>query len=313
MRVCARLGIAAIAAVCALPVLAQAQTGIPGVLAGGVEPELVREDFVFTEGPVGTAEGGLYFSDIQINNRAGRTYYLDPAGKITIVREPTNGTNGLALTKDGELLFVETGTKRITKRDREGTITTATDGYAGAPMVGPNDLIADAKGGIYITDPGPRPVVPGRPNFVSYLPPGAKNAIVVDDKVARPNGIALTRNGRTLIVDDTTGNTVFAYDVQDDGTLRNKRPFAQLLDIPAGQESGADGMAIDREDRVYITTIVGIQVFDAAGKYLGRINTARKGANAAFAGPDKRTLYITAREALYRVKLQAQGPDRLGK
>src|SRR5258708_38873099 len=136
MRVWARLGIAVIAAVCALPDLAQAQTGIPGVLAAGVEPEPVREDFVFTEGPVGTAEGGLYFSDIQINNRAGRTYYLDPAGKITIVREPTNGTNGLALTKDGELLFVETGTKRITKRDREGTITTATDGYAGAPMVG---------------------------------------------------------------------------------------------------------------------------------------------------------------------------------
>jgi gluconolactonase len=313
MRVCGRLGIAAIAAVCALPVLAQTQTAIPGVLAGGVELEVVREDFVFTEGPVGTAEGGLYFSDIQINNRAGRTYYLDPAGKFTIVREPTNGANGLALTKDGELLFVETGTKSITRRDREGRITTATDGYAGGPMVGPNDLIADAKGGIYITDPGPRPVVPGRPNFVSYLPPGAKKAIVVDDKVPRPNGIALTRNGRTLIVDDTTGNTVFAYDVQDDGTLRNRRPFVQLLDIPAGQESGADGMAIDREDRVYITTNVGIQVFDAAGKYLGRIMTARKSANAAFAGPDKRTLYITAREALYRIKLQAQGPDRLGK
>ena len=309
----ASIGIAAVAMVCALPGLAQAPAGIPGVLAAGVEPEVVREDFVFTEGPVGTADGGLFFSDIQVNNRAGRTYYLDPAGKITIAREPTNGTNGLALTKDGELLFVETGAKRITRRNRDGTIVALTEGYAGAPLIGPNDLIADAKGGIYITDPGGRPIVPGRPNYVSYLPPGAKTAIAVDDKVARPNGLVLTQNGRTLIVDDTTGNTVFAYDVQSDGTLKNRRAFTQLVDIPAGQESGADGMAIDRDDRVYITTVVGVQVFDAAGKYLGRIKTARKSANAAFAGPDKRTLYITAREGLYRIKLLAQGPDRLGK
>jgi gluconolactonase len=86
-----------------------------------------------------------------------------------------------------------------------------------------------------------------------------------------------------------------------------------LRDIPPGAESGADGMAIDRDDRVYITTVAGVQVFDAAGRYLGTIKSARQGANVAFAGPDKRTLYITAREGLYRIKTLAQGPDRLGK
>src|SRR5262249_2203668 len=106
--------------------------------------------------------------------------------------------------------------------------------------------------------------------------------------------------GRTLIVDDTLNPTVYAYDVQPDGTVKNKRAFAQLVDIPAGEESGADGLAIDRDDRVYITTVVGVQVFDAGGKYLGRITTGRQPANVAFAGPDKRTLYITAREGLYR-------------
>jgi gluconolactonase len=180
-------------------------------------------------------------------------------------------------------------------------------------MLSPNDLIFDARGGIYITDPGPRPVVPGRPTYVSYLPPGAKESIIVDDKVARPNGLSLFNNGRTLIVDDTIGNTVFAYDVGPDGKVSNKRAFAQLRDIPAGMESGADGLAVDSEDRVYITTVAGVQVFDAKGTWLGVIKSARQGANVAFAGPGKQTLYITAREGLYRIRTLSMGPDRLGK
>jgi gluconolactonase len=293
----------------ALPAMAQSPGGIPGVLAPGVTPELVQEGFTFTEGPVGAADGGLYFSDIRVN----KTHFLDPGGKIAVVRENTDGANGIALTKDGELLFAEGDGRRITKRAKDGTITTLTAGPDGKPLLSPNDLIADAKGGIYFTDPGPRPVVPGRPTYVYYLPAGAKQPVLVDSAVARPNGLTLTNDGKTLIVDDTIGPTVFAYDVQPDGTVKNKRPFAQLRDIPAGQESGADGLAIDRNDRVYITTVAGVQVFDAKGQYLGTITAGRQAANVAFAGPGKSTLYLTAREGLYRVKTLAQGPDRPGK
>jgi gluconolactonase len=307
MHIHRALGAVAIIGLLAGSVLAQTSAGIPGVLAPGVESELVQEGFVFTEGPVGTADGSLYFSDIRVN----RTFHLDASGKIAVFRENTNSANGLALTRDGDLLFAEG--KRISKRSRDGMITAVTDSYQGKPFLALNDLIMDAKGGIYFTDPGPRPVVPGRPTYVFYLPAGAKEPLLIDDKVPRPNGLTLTRDGRTLIVDDTLNPAVFAYDVQADGTVKNKRTFAQLQDIPASAESGADGMAIDRDDRIYITTVVGLQVFDAGGKYLGRIKTARQGANAAFAGPDKRTLYITAREGLYRIKTLAQGPDRLGK
>jgi gluconolactonase len=289
--------------------VAQSPAGIAGIVAPGVAPELVQENFVFTEGPVGTAEGGLYFSDI----RANLTYYLEPGGKISVVRRDTNGANGLALTRDGELLFAEGDAQRISKRGRDGAVTTLTAGPQGKPLLAPNDLIVDAKGGIYFTDPGPRPVVPGRPTYVYYLAAGAKEPVLVDGAVARPNGLTLTNDGKTLIVDDTIGETVFAYDVEPDGSVKNKRPFVKLRDIPAGMESGADGMVIDREDRVYITTVAGIQVFDPKGQYLGTIKAGRQGANVAFAGPDKRTLYITAREGLYRVKTLAQGPDRLGK
>jgi gluconolactonase len=293
----------------ALPAMAQTSAGIPGVLAPGATPELVQENFKFTEGPLGTAEGGLYFSDIPVN----KTFYLDPGGKIAVVRENTNGANGIAFGKDGELLFAEGDGKRISKRNKDGSMTTLTEGPAGKPLLSPNDLILDGKGGIYFTDPGPRPVVPGRPTAVHYLPAGAKEPVLIDGEVARPNGLTLTNDGKTLIVDDTIGPTVFAYDVQPDGSVKNKRPFATLHDIPAGKESGADGLAIDRNDRVYITTVAGVQVFDAKGGYLGTIKAGRQGANVAFAGPGKHTLYITAREGLYKVDTLAQGPDRPGK
>jgi len=292
-----------------LTAFSQSPSGIPGVVAPGVQPELVQEGFTFLEGPVGTADGGLFFSDIRVN----KTYRLDPSGKISVVRENTNSTNGLALTKDGDLLGAEGDGHRISKRSRDGTVAIVTATYHGMPFLAPNDLIVDAKGGTYFTDPGPRPVVPGRPTFVFYLPAEAKEPINVEGAIARPNGLVLTQDGKTLIVDDTIGPAVFAFDIQPDGTLRNKRVFAQLHDVKAGEESGADGMAIDRDDRVYVTTVSGVQIFDKQGRYLGTIKAGRQAANAAFAGPNKRTLYLTAREGLYRVRMLSQGPDRLGK
>ena len=288
---------------------AQAPSELAGVVAPGAEPELVQEGFTFTEGPVGSPEGGLYFSDI----RANRIYYLDPDGRINSVREQTNGANGLALTRDGELLAAEGDGKRISKRNQDGTILAVTEGMDGKPLMAPNDLIVDAKGAIYFTDPGPRPLVPGRTAYVYYVPAGAKQPTVIDDQITRPNGLTLTGDGRTLIVDDSVGSSVYAYDVQPDGSVKSKRTFAQLRDIPEGKESGADGMALDRDGRLYVTTVIGIQVFDVAGRYLGTIKVPRQPANAGFAGPDKRMLYITAREGLYRLKMLAQGPDRVGK
>src|SRR5262249_44018760 len=177
MRMSAAVAAAALAGLLALPVLAQSPTGIAGVVAPDAEPRLVQEGFVFTEGPVGTPDGGLYFSDIRPN----RIYRLDTNGEISIVREQTNGANGLAVTGEGtgegDLRAAEGEGKRISKRSRDGTVTTVTEGSEGKPFLAPNDLILDAKGGIYFTDPGPRPVVPGRTAYVYYLPAGAKQPI----------------------------------------------------------------------------------------------------------------------------------------
>jgi len=283
--------------------------GIAGVVDKGETVQLVKEGFAFTEGPVPTKDGGIYFSDLLTSDRIHR---LTPDGAITVLREQTHGANGLAVNRNGDVFAVESGSKRVSKF-ANGKATTVTDGSPDKPLLAPNDLILDSKGGIYFTDPGPRPVVAGRIVYVYYLPPGARKPLMLDDKIARPNGIILTTDGKTLIVDDTVGDTIFAYDVQADGTVRNKRPFAKLHDIPAGENSGADGMALDRDNRVYVAALTGIQVFDKTGKYLGTIAVPRQPSNVAFSGPDKKTLYITAREGLYRLRMLSQGPDRPGK
>jgi gluconolactonase len=284
--------------------------GIRGVVAADAKPQLVQEGFTFTEGPVGTADGGLFFSDIM---GAAKTYRLDAAGKISVSRSNTNNTNGLALLKDGSLAGAEGDGKRISKVDSKGTVTTLTEGIAGMGLMAPNDLIQDSKGGIYFTDPGPRPVVPGRKAFVYYLPVGAKEPRMIDDSITRPNGLTLTNNGKTLIVDDTVGDILFAFDIQSDGSVKNKRPFAKMHDVEPGKESGADGLAIDSQNRLYITSATGVQVFDAKGAYLGTLKFPRQPANCAFAGPGKKTLYVTAREGVYKLQMLSQGPKRAGK
>src|ERR1700751_1559711 len=147
----AAAGAMALVGLLALPVSAQTPSGIAGVVAPGVEPVLVQEGFVFTEGPVGPPDGGRYFSDIRPN----RIYRLDTNGEISLVREQTNGANGLAVTREGDLLAAEGDGKRISKPSRDGTVTTVIEGSEGKPFLAPNDLILDAKGGIYFTDPGP--------------------------------------------------------------------------------------------------------------------------------------------------------------
>ena len=290
---------------------AQSSAGIPGVVAPGVQPELVQEGFVFTEGPVGTFDGGLYFSDI----RANKIYHLDPAGKITVARENTGGSNGLALNSS-ELYAAEGVAKLVSRGNQNGRNVPVLEKVNGEALGSPNDLIFDLRGGFYLTDPGAAPLFPkiaGRTGKVYYVST-SNNAPVdlIDDKITRPNGITLSADGRILFVDDTLGDTIWAYDVQPNASVKNKRAFAKIPQLTDG-ESLADGMAIDREGRIYVTTGAGIQVFDKKGKFLGVIKVPRQPANIAFSGKDKKTLYITAREGLYKLQMLSAGPLRAGK
>ena len=298
-RVVAPLFLAA--ALAGPPALAQ---GLQGIIAPGAQPDAVQSGFQFTEGPVWSPDGSLYFSDV----RANRIYRLGADGKATVYAENTEGANGLAFDRRGHMLAVQGGGACVS-RVQDGRFTPLAQKVGDRPLVRPNDLIPDARGGVYFTDPGARPMpgeTPDRKPSVYYMRPDG-TVVLVDDTVARPNGISLSLDGKTLLVADSMGEWVIGYDVQPDGTVRNRRQFARLRDVEAAR-SGADGMAVDSRGRLYVTSTTGIQVFDPRGEHLGTITVPKKPSNLAFGGPDRKTLYITAGDTLYRLRMAAEGP-----
>ena len=291
------------------------QIAIRGVIAADARVELVRGGFQGLEGPTPSPDGGLYFSD----TRANRTYRLDKNGNISVWRENTKGTNGLFLLKDGRLLGAESAGPRIVAVMPDGRVIPLATGFGGKPLRSPNDLIGDKKGGIYFTDPAPRlaGVAPKEPGNVHYIRLNGE-VLLLDDQIQRPNGVTLSLDEKTLFVDDTEGEYVYAFDVQPDGSVTNKRPFVKLRDPiqgPLGPRSVADGMALDSKGRLYVATASGVQVIDPRGEYLGTIRVPAATSpgpavrNVAFGGPRRQTLYMTALESLYRVQMLSEGPS----
>jgi gluconolactonase len=298
------------------------QGRIHGVLAANSSVVKVQGGFQRLEGPVTIHGWGLYFSDIDQN----RTYKVDENETISVWREKTNAANGLYLMKDGRLLAAERGNPdppspgRIVAVLPNRRVTVIASEFQGKAFRGPNDLIPDGKGGIYFTDPGPAiapNVAPGeRRGAVYYIRPKGE-VVLLDDQMVYPKGITLSLDERTLFVDDTFGQFVYAFDVQPDGQVRNKREFVKLQEPeqwpPWGLRSRADGMAIDSKGRLYVATASGVQVIDPKGEYLGTIRVPEIVRNLAFSGPWRQTLYMTALTALYRIDLLSQGPAKRAK
>ena len=221
------------------------QGEIPGVITEGTPLEVVVGGFQGLEGPVGALDGALYFSDIPAN----RTYKIDANGMMSVWRENTNGANGLFITKDGRLLAAEGGGRRIVAVTPDGRVMPLATQFNGQSLRAPNDLIVDSKGGIYFTDPAPRPapdVAPKEPGNVYYLTPNG-DVLLVDAQIERPNGITLSLDEKTLYVGNTEGEFVYAFDVQADGRVANKREFVKLREPEKGSRglrSRADGGAM---------------------------------------------------------------------
>ncbi len=179
----ARVGVALalVALIASIIWLLAPRGGIPAVVAPGVQAQLVAKEFNFLEGPVGTEDGGLYFTDLPAN----KIYRLGPDGLISVAREESGQANGLVVTSDGALLAAEMTDRRISKWTGTGAVTTISDRIGANRYMAPNDLIADAQGGIYFTDPG-KFGEPAGTSYVYYLPPGRKEPVVVDDQIRAP-------------------------------------------------------------------------------------------------------------------------------
>jgi sugar lactone lactonase YvrE len=297
---------------CSLPVFGQAPgtgatetvaTAIPGVIAAGTKIEVVKDGFRNTEGPIAHPDGSLLFTE----NVTSKIFKIDEAGNTSVFLENTKGGNALAFDPMGRLIATrrDPGFQAIVvlyPKDREAVLS---DNIDSKPLDAPNDLVLDKKGGIYFTDPAP--------HSVYYVTPAGKT-IKVADGFVRPNGIQLSPDERVLYVNDTEDEHLVAFDVQPDGTLRNRRNFFKYLRMQKtdrGVLSGADGLAIDSEGRIYNAQNGGVDVYSPQGQLLGTIPVGTPGGrgpqNLAFGGRDKKTLFIVGRGGIFKARMLAQG------
>ncbi|UCH64222.1 MAG: SMP-30/gluconolactonase/LRE family protein [Fidelibacterota bacterium] len=271
------------------------------VVAPGAKVQKLAGDFAFTEGPVACAMGNVYFTDIPNN----RIHFWSLAGKLSTFRENSGGANGLAFDKNGNLLTCEGNNRRLVSISPQGEVTVLADKYDNKKLNSPNDLWCDPQGGIYFTDPryGNRDDMEQDGEHVYYLSPDRKKLIRVIDDLVQPNGIIGTSDGKRLYVADRAADTNYVYTINDDGTLSDRRFFSV---------EGSDGLALDTEGNVYITSprdepSFVVSVYDSSGNRLEEIEIPEKPANVCFGGEDRKTLFITARTSLYSLQMRVEG------
>ncbi len=264
-------------------------------------PERVAGGLKFTEGPVWSPSGFLLFSDVP-----GNTLYKLDAGKLSVFRSPSHNSNGLAFDGQGRLVACHHESRNVTRTEKDGAITVLASRYEGKRLNSPNDLAIRSDGGIYFTDPTyglRRRKQEVACQGVYRIGASGKLSLLIAD-FAKPNGIAFSPDEKTLYVSDSERRHVRAFEVRPDGTITNGRVFA---DMRSPQRGVPDGMAVDAAGRLYATGPGGTWVFDPQGQHLGAIVTPELPANCCFGGKDKRTLYITARRSVYRVRMKVRG------
>ena len=271
------------------------------VLAPGAVVEKLAGDFIFTEGPTTDKAGNVYFVD-QDNNRIMK---YDTAGALSTFMQPSGYANGMTFDNQGNLIAAADEKNEMWSIDvATKKVTVLFSTYQGKLLNGPNDVWVHPKSGrIYFTDPyylrrwwnrGPSENL----ETVYVYSPADKSMVRLDDELVQANGIIGTPDGLTLYVADIRGRKTFAYDVAADGRLANKRLFCEF---------GSDGMTIDSEGNVYLTTGRAVQVFDKAGQRIETITPPEVPANVVFGGKDMQTLFMTARTGFYAVKMRVKG------
>ena len=271
-----------------------------------VSVEQIATGFEFTEGPVWCGDY-LLFSDIR-RNRIIRLSMRSHGPEVTTFRSPSGNSNGLTLDKSGRLIACEHSTRRVTRTEVDGTVSVLAERYEGRRLNSPNDVVVRSDGNIYFTDPpyGLKDLSVWKElsfNGVYRLAPDGELVLLVDD-FDRPNGLAFSPDESVLYIDDTSRSHIRAFDVSMDGNLSNGHVF---IDMQSPEEGGPDGMKVDQKGNIYSTGPGGLWVIDPSGKRLGRITLPELPANLAWGDEDWRTLYITARSSIYRLRLAVQG------
>ena len=282
--------------------------------------EQLAGGFLFTEGPAWSPDGYLLFSDPNAN----AIYRWSAGDGVSIFRTKSGytgvdigaykqpGSNGLAFDAEGRLTINEHGNRRVTRLEKNGALTVLAERFEGKRLNSPNDLVYAADGSLYFTDPpfGLPKVFddPRKETAFSGVYRWANGALqLVTRGLTGPNGIALSPDQRFLYVGnwDDRAKVVMRYEIAGNGRIAAETVFADLTGAPG--EDAIDGVKVDRAGNVYVSGPGGLWIFSAAGRHLGTIDAPEHVHNFAWGEADGRTLYLTARSGLYRLRLNVPG------
>lgn len=272
------------------------------LVAADAKATKVVGDCKFTEGPAYSPKGYLLFSDIP-NSRIVR---LDQDGTVSEFLKPSGKANGLVFDGQGHLYACQGEARRVVKIAlQDGKIEPLCETYDGKPLNSPNDLALDGHGGLYFTDPRyGQDMKIDQPCMGGYYIDAAGKTSRVIDKLARPNGVLVSNDGKSLIVAEPNKRELVKYQITAPGKLsEGKVIFTGDQTLDGG---GADGMCLDQQGNIY-ATYKGIVVLNPEGALIGRIPVPEQPANCTFGGPDGKTLYITARTSLYSIPMNVAG------
>jgi sugar lactone lactonase YvrE/enterochelin esterase-like enzyme len=263
------------------------------ILIPGEDWVQVWEGGKFTEGPAANANGEVFFNDIPNS----KTYRVGLDGKVTEFVGDSKRANGMAFGPDGRLFVAATGGEKILSYDASGTATEVASGLRA------NDLVALHNGNLYATEPSSDPKQPSKIWLVK--PDGTKR--VVDTGLKFSNGIAASPDQTLLYVADSRTHWVYSYQIQRDGSLRHKQRYYWLHEPDTADDSGADGIDVDADGRLYVTTRLGVQVCDQAGRVNVILPTPNgRASNVAIGEAGQDTLFVTAGDQVFKRKLKVR-------
>jgi gluconolactonase len=265
-------------------------------------PQLVSNQFSFTEGPAVDKKGNVFFTD-QPNNKIWK---YDTDGKLSVFLENAGRSNGMYFDPKGNLITCADEKNQIWSISPKGKVTVLVNDYKGRRLNGPNDVWVHPKGGIYFTDPyyprnywdrkKPDSLLGGEK--VYYLPKGKTEPIVIDDSIKKPNGIIGTPDGKVIFVSDIGSRKVYRYALNADGSAYNRTLFAEEL---------VDGMTMDERGNLYLAGN-GVTIYNHNGQKVETIKVpSRWTANVCFSGKKFDVLFITASESVYIVPMTVKG------
>ena len=311
--------------------VARINQGLSEIVPDDARVEKVAGNFGFLEGPVWVRKGNyLLFSDIpanviyKFNASDGKTSVAVPYSGFSGA-DPSNvgmqmnngmamvtllGSNGVALDPQGRVVYCTHGDHQVVRIETDGHRTVLAKEFEGKRLNSPNDLVFRSDGALYFTDPpaglreGDKDAKKELPYNGVYLLKDGKLQLLLKD-MAMPNGLAFTPDEKFLYVNDSAKKTIMRYPVQPDDTLGAGQLF---IDMNADKAPGVpDGMKVDQKGNVYCTGPGGFWIMSPSGQHLGTVLTTELPANLAFGDSDNKTLYLTARTGLYRIRLKIPG------